>query len=121
MKHNTASALHHPAVMPATGKPALFSGINAWIKAKSPFFEENRLGITATGIFIQVTVAAIMICLAGMSGASPFVFGAGILFAFMADSMVLAQASMKWVIGMIGASILVNLGLAVYFGAQMIG
>jgi hypothetical protein len=120
MKHNTAHALHHPAVMPVTGKPSIASGINAWISEKTPFFEENRLGITATGIFIQVTAAAIMICLAGMSGASPFAFGAGILFAFLADSLVLAQSSMKWVMGMIGASIVVNLALAVYFAAQLV-
>ncbi|PZR29000.1 MAG: hypothetical protein DI535_04640 [Citrobacter freundii] len=120
MKHNTAPALRHPAAMPLTGKPSLFSGINAWIKSKTPFFEENRLGITATGIFLQVTAAAVMICLAGMSGASPFAFGAGILFAFLADSLVLAQASMKWVIGTIGASILINLGLAVYFASLLV-
>jgi len=119
MKHNTAPALRHPISMPVTGKPSLFSGINAWIKAKSPAFEENRLGITATGIFIQVTAAAVMICLAGMSGASPFAFGAGILFAFLADSLVLAQSPMKWVIGMIGASIVINLALAIYFAAQL--
>lgn len=112
-------AIHHPA-MSAQAKPAIFEGFSKWLKKQEPVWEDNRIGITATGIFLQVTVAAVMICLAGMSGGSPFAFGAGILFAFIADSLVLAQSPMRWIIGMIGASILVNLSLAVYFSVQMV-
>ena len=106
--------------MPANAKPSLFEGVSNWLKAQQPVWEENRIGITATGIFIQVTVAAAMICLAGMAGGSPFAFGAGILFAFLADSLLLAQSSMRCIIGMMIASILVNLSLAVYFAMQMV-
>jgi hypothetical protein len=119
MKHNTAPALRHSVAFPVAGKPSIVESLKAWIHAKSPVWEENRIGITATGIFLQVTAAAVMICLAGMSGASPFAFGAGILFAFLADSLVLAQSPMRWIIGMMGASIVVNLGLAIYFAVQL--
>jgi len=106
----------HGSAMPTAARHSFLHGVNAWVKSKSAVWEANRMGIIATGIFLQVTVAGVMICLAGMAGASPFAFGAGILFAFMADSIALAQAPMRWVIGMVGASILVNIGLSIYFG-----
>lgn len=118
MKANTAHAIHHQVRVTDT-KPSVVYAIKAWIREKSPVWEENRIGITATAIFLQVTIAAVMICLAGMSGGSPFAFGAGILFAFLADSLVLAQSPMRWIIGMMAASIIVNISLAVYFAAHL--
>ncbi|MCG2615757.1 hypothetical protein LZZ85_15765 [Terrimonas sp. NA20] len=114
MKHNTAPALNHNHSLHAD-RVSVFSGLNTWIKAKSPVWEENRIGITATAIFLQVTFAAIMICVAGMAGASPFAFGAGILFAFMADALVLAQSPMRWIMAMMLASLIVNISLVIYF------
>jgi len=118
MKHNTAPALNHNHSLNAD-RLSVFSGLNAWIKAQSPVWEENRIGITATAIFLQVTFAAVMICLAGMAGGSPFAFGAGILFAFLADSLVLAQSPMRWIMGMMLASLIVNISLAIYFATLL--
>jgi hypothetical protein len=120
MKSNTADAYRPGLSLPAFSKPSLFAHVRSWIKTQEPVWEENRIGITATGIFLQVTAAAIMICIAGMAGGSPFAFGAGILFAFLADSLVLAQSPMRWVGGMIIASIIANLSLAIYFALQLL-
>jgi hypothetical protein len=120
MKTNTAEAFRTVLSLPVISKPSLFAHVRSWIKTNEPVWEENRIGITATGIFLQVTAAAIMICLAGMAGGSPFAFGAGILFAFLADSLVLAQSPMRWITGIMAASIIVNISLAVYFAFQLL-
>lgn len=95
--------------------PALIQSIKKWITTREPVWEYNRLGIAATGIFIQVTFAAGMILVLGATGASPFLYGIGIFFAFIADSLAFAQAPMRWVLGTFLASIIVNLSLMLYY------
>lgn len=120
MKHTAIHPRQHGLSLPTAHKTSVFENFRAWIKRNGPVWEENRIGITATGIFIQVTVAAIMIGIAGATGGSPIAFGTGILFAFMADSLVLAQAPMRWVIAVIAASILVNIGLTIAFAMHLL-
>ena len=47
----------------------------------------NRLGLTATGIFIQVTVAKAMFGLTGISEVSIWVASRGILQTFLLNSI----------------------------------
>lgn len=115
MKHTTIQQLPHGISVQHVHHVSPVESFRAWVTKHEPVWENNRIGITATGIFLQVTVAAFMICIAGMTGASPIAFGVGILFAFMADSLVLAQAPMRWVMGVLAASILVNAVLVVLF------
>ncbi|MEX6689873.1 hypothetical protein QTN47_20365 [Danxiaibacter flavus] len=106
------TSLHH---LKASRKVNISTSIANWITRNEPSWEYNRLGIASTGIFIQVTVAGLMIWVLGMCEASPFVFGTGILFAFLADSIAFAQAPMRWVLTMIILSIIVNLFLTIYY------
>jgi hypothetical protein len=92
-----------------------------WLNGKEPLWEENRLGISATGVFIQVTFAGAMILILGAAGAPPLAYGLGIFFAFLADSLAFAQAPMRWVLGTFLASIVVNLALTVFYLLQWIG
>ena len=98
----------------------LLNVLNDWIKRQAPKWEFNRLGITATGIFIQVTIAAFMIGMAGMADASPWLYGTGILFSFMANSLAFAQMPMRLVLVVMLASIIVNAFLATCFGLQLL-
>lgn len=112
----------HSTYFPVTlHRPAVLKSIGNWIERQEPIWETNRLGISAVGIFIQVTVAAVMIALLGMAGAHAVVFTTGILFSFLANTFSLAQSPMKLVIGMFLASILVNASLTIYYVAQMMG
>jgi len=120
MKHTALHPHQHGLSLQTAHKFSLAENFRAWIKRNESVWNENRIGITATGIFLQVTVAAVMICVAGMTGASPIAFGTGILFAFMADSLVLAQAPMRWVIGVIAASIVVNIALTIAFALHLL-
>ncbi len=120
MKHTAIHPRQHGLSLQTEHRTSVFESFRTWIKRNEPVWAENRLGITATGIFLQVTFAAVMICVAGMTGGSPIAFGTGILFAFMADSLVLAQAPMRWVIAVIAASILVNIGLTIAFAMHLL-
>ncbi len=98
----------------------LVSNIKTWIKEKEPEWEFNRFGIAATGIFIQVTVAAIMLTALTLAGASVLLYCVGIFFAFMANSVAFAQAPMRWLLPVFALSILVNSVLALVYGIQLI-
>ncbi|MBC7423002.1 MAG: hypothetical protein H7334_06050 [Ferruginibacter sp.] len=97
----------------------IFDNINSWIKRQGPIWEFNRLGIAATCIFIQVTVAAIMLGIVALAGASAWLYGIGIFFTFMANSLAFAQSPMRWVLGITLASIIVNASFAIYFAIQL--
>jgi hypothetical protein len=96
-------------------KKSFVTAFLTWVKENEPVWEYNRLGIAATGIFIQVTVAAAMIGLVGLTGLSVWVAYPGILITFLANSMALAQAGMKWVLGLFLLSITVNTILIIFF------
>lgn len=115
MKAHAATPLHLQRVTPATPAIRPIQRLKSWIAAQEPVWEYNRLGIAATGIFIQVTFAAGMILILGATGASPFLYGTGIFLAFVADSLAFAQAPMRWVLGTFLASIIVNLSLMLYY------
>jgi hypothetical protein len=100
---------------------AVLTSFENWITRQQPIWENNRFGISAVGIFMQVTVAAVMIAVLGMAGAPAWVFTTGIFFAFMADSLAFAQSSMKVIIVMFLASMLVNASLTVYYILAMAG
>jgi hypothetical protein len=92
----------------------------SWIKRNEPLWELNRLGITAAGILIQVTVAAAMVGLLGLASVNVWVSSPGILLAFLANSVAFGQATMRWVLGFFIISMVVNGALAVYFAIQLL-
>ena len=98
----------------------LLTTIKTWIKEQEPLWEYNRLGIAATGIFLQVTFAAAMIAILALANASPWIYGIGIFFAFMANSIAFAQSPMRWVLGLIIASIIINFLLALFYGIPLL-
>ncbi|HSC37490.1 MAG TPA: hypothetical protein VLD19_06465 [Chitinophagaceae bacterium] len=89
--------------------------LNTWVQTQEPIWEYNRLGISATGILLQVTAAGAMILILGAAGANPFIYTFGIFLAFMADSLAFAQARMRWVLATFVISIVLNLVLAVAY------
>lgn len=89
--------------------------LKKWVQTQEPVWEYNRLGIAASGIFIQVTFAGAMILILGAAGASPFIYSIGIFLAFMADSLAFAQARMRWVLATFVVSIVVNFILTVVY------
>ena len=113
-----ASHLHFPSSFAARKSP--FHSLANWIHTQEPGWEENRLGIAAAGIFIQVTFAGAMILILGAAGASPLVFTFGILLAFLADSLAFAQAPMRWVLAMFVFSSGINLALSIIYGLTLL-
>lgn len=91
-----------------------------WIEEQEPVWDYYRFGIAATGIFIQVSFAAMMVGILGMAGASPFVFGIGIALAFMANSIAFANSRMRIVLGLFVVSIVVNVSLTLIYGLPML-
>ena len=91
-----------------------------WIKDQEPTWEYYRFGIGATGIFIQVSIAGLMVAVLGMAGASPWVYGIGIFFAFFVNSMVFAQSSMRLILELIILSSIINLLLILFYGLPML-
>ena len=97
-----------------------FSHTRAWIKQQTPVWEYNKFGIAATGIFIQVLVAGIMIGLLGLAGGSLWIAGIGVFFAFMANSIAFAQVQALWIVSALIASLVVNITIAFYYAAVLL-
>ncbi len=121
MKTSTYAPTHIGHLYALIQKPAFPKNLSAWIKTQEPIWEANRLGISATGIFIQVTFAAAMIALLGIAGAPVVVYTIGTFFAFIANSLSFAQAPVKIILVMFLVSILVNSSLALYYVIKMTG
>lgn len=123
MKTNTSGlsthSIHLPASFSAT-KHNPFQLLADWVRTQEPFWEQNRLGIAATGIFIQVTFAGAMILILGAAGASPLVYTFGIGLAFLADSLAFAQARMRWVLAIFVLSSGINLALSIIYGLTLL-
>ena len=96
----------------------ILSGLKSWITEQEPRWEAARITISGVGIFIQVTVAGIMIGVLSALGAPPLAYSIGILFAFLGDSIAFGQAPMRWVLGLFAASVAVNALLTLYYAAQ---
>src|SRR5688572_27245766 len=102
------------------GIKSLTTTIDKWVQEQEPIWEYNRLGIAATGIFIQVTFAATMIAILGVAGGSMWIASVGILFAFLANSLAFGQAPMRWLLGFFLVSIIVNTAITIYYGLQFL-
>ena len=98
----------------------ILTTVKDWIKEQEPTWEYYRFGIGATGIFMQVSFAALMIGVLGMAGASPWVYGIGIFLAFAANSIAFAQSPMRIVLGLFAVSIIVNLSLTLFYGIPLL-
>ena len=98
----------------------ILSTVKDWIKVQEPTWEFYRFGIGAAGIFIQVSFAGLMVAILGMAGASPWLYGIGILLAFSANSIVFAQSPMRIVLELFIVSILINLSLILFYGIPML-
>ena len=101
-------------------KFGVFAHLKGWIKVQEPGWEHNRLGISGAGIFIQVTFAGAMMGVLSLAGASPFVYTAGALFAFMANSFAFAQLPMRWVLGVMMAGIVLDILLILIYGIPLL-
>jgi hypothetical protein len=115
MKAILTTARHSYSDKTQLRKKSFVTAFLIWIKRNESDWAYNRLGIAATGIFIQVTVAATMIGLVGLTGLSVWAAFPGILVTFLANSMALGQAGIKWVLAFFLLSIAVNIILIVFF------
>jgi hypothetical protein len=111
--HSSLNIISYP-------KFAALTNIKRWLKSQEPVWQYNRLGISTVAIFLQVTFAGAMVSILAMAGASPFVYSTGILFSFMANSFAFAQLPMRWVLGGVMASIVLDVLLIIIYGLQLI-
>ncbi|HEY4207319.1 MAG TPA: hypothetical protein VGM31_10930 [Puia sp.] len=109
-----------PIKVSLTTTPQTLTSFKNWVKKNEPDWEYNRLGISAAGIFIQVTLAGLMMGILGVADASPFVYTIGILFSFMANSLAFAQCKMRWVLGIMVASVVLDIVLMLYYGLPLL-
>jgi hypothetical protein len=117
----TMSDIHtSPISSSIHNKSGVFVNLRRWIEKQEPTWEYNRLGIAAAGIFIQVTFAGAMMGVLAFAGASPFIYSAGIFLSFMANSFAFAQCPMRWVLGVMMASILLDVALIIIYGIQLL-
>ena len=91
-----------------------------WVKKTIASCEENRFGVTATLILLQVSIAGFNVVIPPMIGASVFLMAPGISLAFLSNSIALAQAPMKWVLSGFILSMLVNATISIYCFSQLI-
>jgi hypothetical protein len=96
------------------------TAIDKWVDTREPIWEYNRLGISATGIFVQVTFAATMVAMLGLAGGSLLIGTVGMLFAFLANSMAFGQVPMRWLLGFFLLSIITNTSIAIYYAIQLL-
>jgi hypothetical protein len=98
----------------------IIAGIDKWVQRQEPTWEYNRLGIAATGIFVQVTIAGAMIAFLGLAGGSLWVGSVGMLCAFLANSLAFGQVRMRLLLGSFLLSIIINAAIAIYYGLQLL-
>lgn len=117
----TSLDIHSSPTRPFShNKPGVLANLKRWIEKKEPVWEYNRLGIVASGILIQVTFAGAMMGILSLAGASPFVYSTGIFFSFMANSFAFAQRPMRWVLGLMAASIVLDVFLLLIYGIRLL-
>lgn len=86
-----------------------------YIHKNEELWEYNKLGIGAVGVYLQVMIAGLMIATLGMAHGNLWVGSIGILFAFMANSIVFIQPRILWMIFSIICSMIVNASIAIYY------
>ena len=94
---------------------SILSSWREYIHSNEELWEYNKLGIGAVGVFVQVIIAGVMIAVLGMAHGNLWVGGIGILFAFIADSIVFIQPKILWMMFFVIISILVNASIAIYY------
>lgn len=99
----------------------ILSECREYIHKNEELWEYNKLAIGAVGVFFQVTIAAAMIATLGMAHGNLWIAGIGILFAFMANSIVFMQGRVLWMILSIICSMLVNASIAIYYVLSLNG
>lgn len=102
-----------------THKTRSFS-FSLWLESIKPAVIENRLGIVATLIILQFTIAGFNVVIPPMAGASVLVMAPGIFMAFMSNSIALAQAKMRWVLLGFALSIVINAVVSIYYAIQLL-
>ena len=90
------------------------SSLIAWFNQLAERTERNRFGIGTALILLQVSIAGFNVLIPAMAGASIWLMTPGIVLAFLANSVVMAQMKMKWVILISALSILVNAVISIY-------
>jgi hypothetical protein len=90
-----------------------------WIQEVITISEENRFGVTAALILIQISVAGFNVVIPPMIGASVYLMAPGIFMAFMSNSIGLAQVKMKWVLLGFVLSMIVNASISIYCFSQL--
>jgi hypothetical protein len=99
---------------------SLITAVDKWIERQEPIWEYNRLGISAAGIFIQVTFAGVMIGILGLAGGSMWIGTVGMLFAFLGNSLAFGQVQMRWLLGFFSLSIMINTSIAIYYAIRLL-
>ena len=90
-----------------------------WLEKIVAASEENRFGVVATLILLQVSIAGFNVVIPPMIGASAYLMAPGIFMAFMSNSIALAQAKMKWVLFGFALSLVINAAVSIYCFAQL--
>ena len=91
-----------------------------WLESVKPAVIENRLGIVATLIILQFTIAGFNVVIPPMAGASIWIMAPGIFMAFMSNSIALAQARMRLVLAGFALSIAINAAVSLYYAIQLL-
>lgn len=91
-----------------------------WLTSITPGIIENRFGVIVTLIIISFTIAGFNVTIPPMAGASLWAWSPGIFMAFMCNSIALAQARMRWVLLGFALSIVINGGVSLYYGIQLL-
>lgn len=94
--------------------------VSQWLQSIKPTVIENRLGIVATLIIVQFTIAGFNVVIPPMTGASVLVMAPGIFMAFMSNSIALAQAKMRWVLLGFALSIVINAAVSIFYAIQLL-
>ena len=98
----------------------LLSSTLLWLQKNEPVWEENRFGIVASSILLQVSIAGFTVFIPPMAGASIWSVAAGVFFAFMSNSIAFAQIKMRWVLLGFSLSILVNASVSLFYFIRLL-
>ncbi|GEO10883.1 hypothetical protein [Segetibacter aerophilus] len=96
------------------------TSISKWLNKTLAVAEENRFGVTAILILLQVSIAGFNVVIPPMIGASVLLMAPGISLAFLSNSIALAQAKMKWVLLGFALSMIVNATISIYCFSKLL-
>jgi len=93
--------------------------LSQWLQKVIILSEENRFGVTATLILLQITIAGFNVVIPPMIGASAYLMAPGIFMAFLSNSLGVAQLKMKWVLLGFASSMIINAAVSIYCFAKL--